>query len=109
MAGNLGLNTRYHVTSGDKLKLYFNDFSGNGVVLPPVAVTENGKEYPYAGRDELLDQIPALKKKYSNCLSYSTATLTDILGSELLTSAKRAAVDECRTGILWNDRGYVGF
>ncbi len=107
--GNMGLNTQYHVTSGDKLKLYFNDFSGNGAVLPLVAVTEKGKEYPYASRDELLDQIPALKKQYSNYLSYSTATLDEMLGTELLTSATQSTADELKTGILWNERGRLIF
>jgi enediyne biosynthesis protein E4 len=109
VVGNMGLNTLYHVTSGDKLKLYFTDFSGNGAVLPLVAVTEKGKEYPYASRDELLDQIPALKKQYSNYVSYATATLDEMLGTELLTSATQSTADELRTGILWNERGKLIF
>lgn len=109
VVGNMGLNTQYHVTSGDKLKLYFTDFSGNGAVLPLVAVTEKGKEYPYASRDELLDQIPALKKQYSNYVSYSTDTLDEMLGTELLTSATQSTADELRTGILWNERGMLIF
>lgn len=109
VVGNMGLNTQYHITSGDRLKLYFKDFSGNGGMLPVVAVTENGKEYPYASRDELLDQIPVLKKKYSNYVSYSTATLEDILGKDLLSSASKGSVDELRTGILWNENGKLIF
>lgn len=109
MVGNMGFNPHYHITSGDKLKLYFTDFSGNGAVRPLVAVTENGKEYPYVSRGELPDQIPALKKKYSKYLSYYTATLTEILGSELLTSATQSAADEPKTGILWNDCGRLIF
>lgn len=78
-------------------------------MLPPVVVTENGKEYPYAGRDELLGQILALKKQYSNSVSYSIATLDEMLGTELLTSATQSTADELRTGILWNERGRLIF
>lgn len=107
--GNMGLNTQYHVTSGDQLKLYFNDFSGNGAMLPLVAIKENGKEYPYAGRDELLDQIPALKKKYSSYVTYANATLPEMLGDDLLKSARQSDAQELRTGILWNEQGQFVF
>ena len=107
--GNMGLNTQYHVTSGDKLQLYYKDFTGNGGIVPIVSLFQGGKEYPYASRDELLDQMPFLKKKFPDYVSYSKATLSDILGNDILKTASQLSADELRTGILWNEKGTMVF
>lgn len=109
VVGNEGQNSQFHVVSKDKLKLYYGDFGDNGSVVPVLSLFENGKEYPYASRDELLDQIPLFKKKYPDYLSYSKATLSDIFGNDLLSTTPQLTADELRTGILWNNNGKFTF
>jgi hypothetical protein len=107
--GNEGLNTQFNVVSNNNLKMYFGDFSGVGTTVPLVTLFENEQEYPYASRDELLDQIPSLKKSFLDYTSYSKATISDILSSEMLKKSQTLHVNELRSGILWNEKGKLSF
>jgi hypothetical protein len=89
--------------------MYFADFSGVGTTVPLVTLFENEQEYPYASRDELLDQIPSLKKSFLDYTSYSKATISDILSSEMLKKSQTLQVNELRSGILWNEKGKLSF
>lgn len=109
VVGNMGTNWQWNITSLDGLELYAADFDNLNRVVPVVAITEQGKQYPFASRDELLDQIPSLKKKYPDYISYSKATLAEMLPGEKLKGAKRLVVNEYRTGILENTSGKLVF
>lgn len=109
VVGNMGRNWQWNSTSPTGLMLYAADFDNLNRIVPVVAVTENGKQYPYASRDELLDQIPSLKKKYTDYVSYSKATLPEMLPAEKLKTAKQFTVNEYRTGILENTKGKFVF
>ena len=109
VVGNAGQNHQFNITSDGKLKMYYGDFGDNGGVVPLLSVLKNGQEYPYASRDEILDQVPLLKKKYPDYISYSTATMGDILTDELRKKSQMLEADELRTGILWNDKGTLVF
>ncbi|PSL28594.1 VCBS repeat-containing protein [Dyadobacter jiangsuensis] len=109
VVGNMGTNWQWNVTSPGGLLLYAADFDNLNRIVPVVAITEQGKQYPYASRDELLDQIPSLKKKYTDYVSYSKATLQEMLPAEKLEAAKRFTVNEYRTGILENANGKLVF
>ena len=109
VVGGMGQNHQFNVTSDGKLKLYYGDFGDNGQVVPVLSIFKNGQEYPYASRDELLDQMPILKKKYPDYLGYSTTTINDIFDEKLQKKATTIKADELRTGILWNDKGKLSF
>jgi len=109
VVGNMGRNWQWNITSPTGLTLYAADFDNLNRIVPVVAVTENGKQYPYASRDELLDQIPSLKKKYTDYVSYSKATLPEMLPAEKLKAAKQFIVNEYQTGILENANGKFVF
>jgi hypothetical protein len=56
-----------------------------------------------ASKDELLDEIPSLKKKFVKYSDYADAKLNDIFSKEEL---KKAQIDTCNqfaSGILYND------
>lgn len=60
--GNHGLNSRFKASSKFPIKLYFNDFDKNGFTEAIICFTNaQGKEYPYALRHDLIDQIKPLK------------------------------------------------
>lgn len=109
VVGNMGNNWQWNITSSGGLSLYASDFDKLGRIVPVIAVTEDGKDYPYASRDELLDQIPSLKKRYPNYVSYSKATLEELLTAEKLKSARKFTVKEFRSGILENKGGTMKF
>lgn len=109
VVGNMGKNWQWNVTSPDSLALYAADFDKLNRIVPVIAVTEQGRQYPYASRDELLDQIPSLKKKYTDYISYSKASLAEMLPDDKLSNAKKLTVNEYRTGILENLKGKLVF
>ena len=62
--GNHGLNSRFKATANEPIKLFTNDFDGNSYSDPILAFTaKNGKQYPYALRHNLVDQLKYLSKK----------------------------------------------
>ena len=83
VAGNLGLNCRYHVTDAEPMKLYAKDIDGNGSIDPVMFYylkdTKGKKQlYPSINRDVLAEQVPGIKKQFLKHADYATATLDDI-------------------------------
>jgi enediyne biosynthesis protein E4 len=109
VVGGMGQNHQFNITSDGRLRLYYGDFGDNGGVVPLLSMLKNDQEFPYASRDELLDQVPILKKKYPDYVSYSTAKMKDILTEDLQKKAKMLEANEYRTGIFWNDGGKLTF
>lgn len=107
--GSAGHNSQYNITSNEGLKMYYGDFGENGQVVPLLSQVKDGQEYPYASRDELLNQIPRLRKQFPDYIGYSTATINDIFGSSDLGTPQSVSARELRTGVLWNDRGQLTF
>ncbi|MGC1240656.1 MAG: VCBS repeat-containing protein [Chryseosolibacter sp.] len=87
VAGNLGLNTQLKASNQEPLELVYKDFDGNGSVDPILTYYIQGTSYPFAGRDELLDQMYGMRSKYTNYASYARARINDIFSSEDLKDA----------------------
>jgi hypothetical protein len=109
VVGNLGLNTQLKASETQPISLYYSDFDQNGSTDPFITYFNQGKAYPLASRDEALEQVVALKKKFINYKTYSTATIEDIFTSEQLAKAQKLTVTETRTGLLINDKGTFSF
>ena len=104
LLGNCGYNDQFSKTNKDQpLQLYVNDFDDNGIIDPIMCYYIHGKSYPMASRDELLDQVPVLKKKYIKYKNYADATINDIFSKEKISQAKVLYCDELASGILYND------
>ncbi len=86
--GNLGTNAQFRASEKEPLELYYKDFDENGSVDPIFCYYNGGVSYPAASRDDLVDQLPGLKKKFLAYDKYSTATITDLFTPEQLKDAK---------------------
>ena len=84
VAGNLGLNHRLKASLEFPITLISKDFDGNGSTDPIMCFYHDRKLYPYAGRDAIIAQIPALKKKFLRYTPYASATISDIFNDEEL-------------------------
>lgn len=83
IAGNLGLNTFYRASPEYPLRLYGNDFDKNGGydIITSIYLKDQAgtlKEFPAQNRDEIVEQIPALKKKFLTYKSFGNASMQDI-------------------------------
>ena len=85
--GNLGLNTQLHASAQEPLTLVYKDFDKNGSVDPMLICYTQGKPYPFASRDELLDQMYSLRSKFTSYAAYANAQLNDIFSPAELQDA----------------------
>lgn len=97
LIGNLGLNSQCKVNDKQPAELYYKDFDDNGSIDPILCFYIQGQSYPYLTRDELLEQVPSKRPKFTNYDSYSNAKLTDIFGENELTDAKKLEVNYLKT------------
>ena len=87
IAGNLGLNAALKTSRDKPVKMYVSDFDHNGTTEQVLTHFMKGKEYPYCTRDEMVKQMPGLKKKYLSFAKYASATIGDIFGEPVLEKA----------------------
>jgi hypothetical protein len=107
--GNLGLNTQIRADVPRPASLDYADFDENGSVDPLFSWHLSGKSYPAAYRDDLAEQLPMLKKKFTDYKIYADATVSDFFPSEKWAKAQHLTATEFRTGILRNDHGKFTF
>jgi hypothetical protein len=103
LIGNLGLNSQCKATENQPAELYYKDFDENGSIDPILCFYIHGKSYPYLTRDELLEQVPSKRPKFTSYDSYSNATLTDIFGENELKDAKKLEANYFKTACFIND------
>lgn len=102
VVGNLGLNTQFKASRSEPVTITYADFNDDGQTLPILSCYVQGKDYPYYTRDELLDQMPWLQKKFSRYADYADAQITDVFPKEKLDIAKIAKINLLESVILTN-------
>lgn len=107
IVGNHGLNSRFKASKTQPIKLYANDFDGNSYVDPILGFTaDNGKEYPYALRHNLVDQLKYLSKRYPDYESFKNATIQDIFSASELSSSVQLEANTLSSVILINQGNF---
>lgn len=104
--GNAGLNNQYKPTPDRPVTIYYDDFDKNGVVDPVCTYYIGEKSYPMFSRDEMLDQITALKRKYTSYAAYADATLEDVFGKEAVDRSRKVYCKELKSIVLENLGGF---
>ena len=97
IVGNFGTNSQLKSSVNEPIELTFKDFDNNGSVDPILTYYIQNKSYPFAGRDEMLNQINSLRRKFPDYKSYSNIRLTDIFSAEDLKTAGVLSAGELRT------------
>ncbi len=95
--GNMGLNTQFNVSDMQPAEMYFKDFDNNGSVDPFFCYYIQGKSYPYVTRDEMLEQLGSLRKRFPSYESYADITLQDIFKNGELSSAGHLQANRMET------------
>ncbi len=76
IVGNRGTNNQIKASVAKPATLYAYDFDKNGTLDPILNYYYNDSiSHPFASRDDLLDQINILKKKYIYYKDYANATM----------------------------------
>ena len=86
--GNLGLNSLIRASRDEPARLYVGDFFGTGRLAQILTSYRHGVRYPFAGRDELIQVMPALRAKYPTYASFSASRIEDIIPATALRNAR---------------------
>lgn len=93
VAGNHGTNTFLE----PKMKMFINDFDKNGSLEQILCVNRNQKYYPVIDKDELITQLPSLKKKIVYYADYAEKDITQILDPTQVDAAYSLRLDQLKS------------
>jgi hypothetical protein len=103
IAGNLGLNSRLKASGEEPVRMYYNDFDNNGKRAQLLTYYLNGKELPFASKDELQRRLPAIKKKFFYAGDFAKATIAEIFSKDKLREAQVFSAGFFANAVLIND------
>ena len=103
VAGNDGLNSKIQADAEHPAKIYISDFDNNGLVeCIPVYYKSDGKAYPFNLHDDILKQLPAMKKKFLRYDAYAGKSIDEIFTPEQLEKALVLTVNQTQTCAFYN-------
>ncbi len=103
IAGNQGLNSRFHATIKEPVRFYYDDFDGNGKKEQVLTYYLQGREIPFANKAELEKQLPSLRKKFLYADDFAKASLSKIFGDDKLKAAQLLSADYFENAVLINN------
>src|SRR4030095_2261182 len=78
VVGNRGTNSKITADINEPCTVYAKDFDGNGSYDAVLGYYIWGKCYPMYHRDQLIDQMPMMRKKFIRYRNYAGKTLDEI-------------------------------
>ncbi len=103
VVGNLGLNSRLKASKKEPVRLYYYDFDGNGKKDQILSYYVDGRELPFANKDELQKQMPSMNKKFLYAADFAKAGFTDIFPRDELDKADVFTADYFSNAVLMNE------
>jgi hypothetical protein len=85
--GNLGLNSRFRASEKEPLCIYAKDFDKNGMIDPVMCHYIDGKNYVAHSRNDLIEQINAMRGRFRTYTDYAEATFEESFLKEELKDA----------------------
>lgn len=79
IAGNMGLNSKLKTSLTEPVRMIVADIDGNDSTDQILSHYIQGQEYTFHTRDEMVRQLPFLKKKFLSYSKFASATLHDLL------------------------------
>ena len=103
--GNMGSNIQFKANGDQPLITYADDFNGDGKVDPIMTRYIQGVSYPVNSRDELVEELPLLNKKFLKYTDFANATIHDMLSDQQLEKARKFYIYHTQTSLLVNNKG----
>lgn len=101
--GNAGTNLQIRASKTEPVELFTTDLDQNGTLDPILTHYINGQSYPIASRDELLEQVVPMRKKFVYYKDYADVKLDGIVPASQKQKLHRLEVNNFASGILWNE------
>lgn len=110
IAGNQGLNSKYHASAEHPTSIYYGDFEGNGRCEIVESEYEGDKLYPVRGRSCSSRAMPSLRAKFPTFRDFGAALLPEIYPTDKLSESLQLHATELSSGVFLNDgRGKFAF
>lgn len=100
VVGNFGINSRLSASTDSPVRLYVNDFDGDGQTSPIISVEEDIGEVPFEQLDEILAQIPSFRERITSYSDFANRSLAELFEPARLDSALQKEITELRSMIL---------
>jgi len=103
IVGNHGFNSRFKATKDKPVRMFVNDFDGNGSIDPIICRYFGDISYPLALRHDLITQLPQLKKNFNLYEDYKDAQIEDMFSKDQLKNSLKFEAYEMASSLLIND------
>jgi hypothetical protein len=101
--GNRGTNSKIECGITESTTIYAKDFDGNGSYDAVLGYYIFGKCYPMYSRDQLIDQMPMFRKKFTRYHQYSGKTIDEIFTTEQKQGMDIYTTNCFESGVLYNN------
>jgi enediyne biosynthesis protein E4 len=101
--GNRGLNSLIKGNINEPCTIYAKDFDNNGSYDAVLGYYNQGKCYPLFSRDQLIDQVPSMRKKFVRYKDYSGKTLDGIFTENEKKDMEVFKTNFFASGVLMNE------
>jgi len=100
--GNWGLNSRFRASKDKPMRLYVNDFDGNGTGESIITYYwPEGKSFVYPSKSDLTSQLPTLRKRFLYYKDFARKTMDDFFGAEAVRKSRQSQTEELQSCVLW--------
>lgn len=108
IVGNTGLNTLYKASEEHPVYITAKDFDKTGGYVPITSLflpdTKGGlQEFPADGRDDIMERIPSLRKRFDTYKPFAMATMNEIFPAAIMKDAQRLKATMLQSCYLRND------
>jgi hypothetical protein len=108
VVGNNGENCFYKPRDGKPIHIYAADFDHNGRldIIPTLFIKDrhgSTKEFTLHGRDEIVDQLPAMKRQFLTYKAFAEADVSQLFSKYDLRSALTLSANTFKSVVLVND------
>ena len=89
LIGNIGENSKYKTSIDKPLKIFGNDFDGNGTHDLVLSYKYEGNYVPLRGKECSTQQMPFISEKIPTFEEFANASIEDIYGDEIIDAYER--------------------
>jgi hypothetical protein len=105
VVGNLGLNNRLKPSAEFPIKMVVADFDKNGTSEQIISYPVDGNYFTVATKDELVKQIPILKKDFVRYNDFAGKTVDEVFAKFQIKDSPYLKSNQFESLVLYNQKG----
>lgn len=105
VAGNWGWNSKFKASPEKPIRMYVNDFDGNGkaeAILTWYPPAED-VDFPFATKSDITAQLPFLKKQNLKYGEYAKRRYDDLFTNQQRSKASEYKINQLGSAVFWNE------